>query len=177
MKKPLVMWGGTDINPRIYNQANTLSQTPNNSRDMADMIAIREAFSSNTPVVGVCRSSQLLCAMHGGKLWQHSQPHRQDHSIQCADGSFFERADAGHHQISQPDRTRSEVLAWNPSLTKVWYDAEKTTDVINCAEVVWYPENCCIGIQPHPEWAQDNNDPFVKWINELLNKYGIDYAF
>ncbi|UOF80614.1 gatase1 [Caudoviricetes sp.] len=176
MKKPLVLWGGVDISPTIYKQKSlSFTQRPDKERDYVEITAIEEHINGGIPIVGVCRGAQLLCAVNGGTLYQHSEPHNHNHSLSTLDGKIFERVSAGHHQIMRP--AGDFVLhAWNPSPVLVWKDEENKHFKNNTAEVVYWPKTKCLAIQPHPEWA-GKPDPFVIWINSLMKELEIDYEF
>ena len=82
MDKPLVLWGGVDINPERYGQrALSYTQQPNNYRDQEEFAAVYKAVKDGTPIIGICRGAQLLCIANGGTLYQHSAPHKHNHSI------------------------------------------------------------------------------------------------
>lgn len=176
MNKPLVLWGGVDINPTLYNQEPLLyTQTPNNYKDNLEIETIKEAWLEQKPIVGICRGAQLLCVMNGGLLWQHSEPENQQHSLETFDKNIFNKVIAGHHQIMRP-RGKHSVLAWNPTPVKVFL-TDKTFKLEEyTAEVVWWPKTKSLAIQPHPEWA-NKEDPFVKWINETMKNLNIEYSF
>lgn len=177
MKKPLILWGGVDVSPALYGETPlTYTQHPNDTRDKEEIAAIDEAVANNIPVVGVCRGAQLLCVHNGGKLWQHTQPHRQNHSIETIDGRTFNSVSAGHHQIMNPTGTEHTVLAWNPAPTKVWINNEEVILASNMPEVVWFPKHKHLAIQPHPEWAS-KEDEFVIYVNKLMRALDIDYSF
>jgi len=176
MKKPLILWGGADVDPNYYHQPRCIyTQTPDRGRDKFEFAQVAKAVNDGTPVVGVCRGGQLLCVYNGGSLLQHTVPHKQQHSIETKDGQLFDKVSAGHHQIMLP-KGIYDVLAVNPSPVDCWVTDDEKVSRSNTAEVVWFPETKCLSIQPHPEWAAPN-DPFVSWINRVMKELGIDYAF
>lgn len=183
---PLVLWGGTDVDSFLYGEKHSkYSQQPNHSRDDVEWVQLEQAVIHKTPVVGVCRGAQLICAFNGGKLYQHSEPKEQNHSIKVAlkgEGAWgttptkiFQSVSAGHHQIMRP-AGNFVLLGWNPEPVKVWVSDDKTSMEPATAEVVWYPDTKMLAIQPHPEWAS-KNDPFVKWVNNVMKELEIDYEF
>jgi gamma-glutamyl-gamma-aminobutyrate hydrolase PuuD len=176
VQKPLVLWGGVDICPSIYNEVpGKWTQKPDKDRDYREITAVNEYINEGLPVVGVCRGAQLLCAINGGTLYQHTEPLRQNHSIETKDGNLFAPVTAGHHQVMSP-KGDFILYGWNPSLIKVFRENGDYFHVQNSAEVVYWPKTKCLAIQPHPEWAKEN-DPFVYWINKLMKELEIDYAF
>lgn len=183
MKTPLVLWGGVDISPHLYGELrNPHTQFANHTKDEEEIALVKEAIDNKQPIVGVCRGAQLLCVLNGGSIYQHSIPHRQDHSIRVKGGEVFENVSAGHHQIMRPEnqyinpKINYIVYGYNPNPVLVWIDEKNTREVYQTAEVVWYPDTKCLCIQPHPEWAHPY-DPFVIWLNKLMRELEIDYEF
>lgn len=161
--KPLILWGGTDINPQIYfEEPLPTTDKPDIHRDSREQVMVVEAIDVGRPIVGVCRGAQLLCAMNGGKLNQHNPSHRNNnHPILTYDDKILYDVAADHHQIMIP--------AGNFELF-----ANSYPDYL--PEVVWWPETKCLAIQPHPEWMYASH-PFNVWINDLMFKLGIDHQF
>lgn len=196
MKKPIVLWGGTDVDSFLYGEKRSkYSQQPDHSRDDVEWVQLEQAVIHKTPVVGVCRGAQLICAFNGGKLYQHSEPKEHSHSVEVVvhhvldnedpithepnelyeTTEIIEHVSAGHHQIMRP-AGNFILLGWNPEPVKVWRTDDDMVLEKNTAEVVWYPDTKMLAIQPHPEWA-GKNDPFVKWINNTMKELEIDYEF
>lgn len=175
MNKPLILWGGTDINPNIYNQQPMpQTQRPDTVRDIKEINAFNLAVNKGQPIIGVCRGAQLICALQKGTLIQHSVPSRQDHSITTKGGEVFEDVSASHHQIMQP-QGNYELLAWDSNSTKAFY-IDGSYKIINCTpEVIWYPEIKALCIQAHPEW--NGRSDFVQWVDKKLVEYNIDFSF
>lgn len=177
MTKPVILWGGVDINPALYKQRpSKYAQRPDNQRDTYELMQIEYAKEKGLPVVGICRGAQLLCVYNGGSLLQHTQPRIQDHAITTTSGVRFPSVIASHHQIMVP-KGEHEVLAWNPEPIKIWGQDDETTWEETCTpEIVWFPEHKHLAIQAHPEWA-DKSSPWVIYINALLKEKEISYEF
>lgn len=176
MPKPLVLHGGVDVNPELYGETpSRFTQHPNRPRDYTEVALYKEAVANKIPVVGVCRGAQLICVLNGGKLHQHTEPKEQSHSIATLDGHIFERVMAGHHQIMRPSGNYI-MYGWNPGVTAVWKDDVDFEYKHDCPEVVYFPDTNSLAIQPHPEWAS-KTDPFVIWINGLMEELKINLKF
>lgn len=177
MKQPLVIWGGVDVNAAMYGEPRSkYSQHPDITRDAHESHLVSEALKRKQPVVGVCRGAQLLCVLNGGKLHQHTKPTTgQNHPIQTKDGQTLTDVSAGHHQIMIPSGN-FVLYGWNPDDVLIYNEDGTSFPAKNTAEVVWFPDTHQLAIQPHPEWSNPNH-PFVKWINNLMEQLGIDYAF
>lgn len=169
----LILWGGTDINPQIYEQI-LLPQTdfPDVKRDVHEIAQVNNAIFKGEPIIGVCRGAQLLCALNDGSLYQHSIGHNKSHSLwvnnveNYSDEFEIENVAADHHQIMRP---KGDYIIWAYSEhdTEVW-DENGERSVINFVpEVVWWPETKCLAIQPHPEWMTKEH-PFNIWLDKLI---------
>lgn len=170
--KPLILWGGVDINPQLYfEEPLSTTDKPDNLRDNKECLQVSYAMDKGQPIIGICRGAQLLCALNGGKLDQHNPIHQNNsHNIITLDlfdeGSWFTPATiiknvaADHHQTMIPI-----------GLAYVW---AKSPDGI--PEVVWWPDTKCLAVQPHPEWMTSDH-PFNVWLNKLLVELEIDHAF
>lgn len=177
MKKPLILWGGTDIDARFYSkQRSKFADSPNTIRDDREYTSLSTAEYSETPVVGICRGAQMICAYNGGELYQHSEGHNQSHDIWTNDGQHFADVAADHHQIMIPKGKDFVILAYDKRPTKVWLDDEHTAVISVVPEVVWYPSTKMLAIQPHPEWEVGKTN-FVEWINNFMKSVEIDYEF
>ena len=127
MEKPaLILWGGTDISPRYYQQLpGKHTQHANHKRDAREFAQATKAIYEGQAIVGICRGAQLLCVLNGGSLYQHSEPTKQDHPIVCltAKPPYIEKTyynvSASHHQIMRPEGNY-QVLGWNPEETLVY---------------------------------------------------------
>ena len=59
----LILTGGTDINPTIYNEENYDSTTCNTQRDKTDLYLTEAFIKAKKPIMGICRGMQLLGIM------------------------------------------------------------------------------------------------------------------
>lgn len=93
----LVLTGGHDIDPSIYNQTNEkgLSRNIDNLRDKFEREILDVALKNQIPVLGICRGLQLVNAHLGGSLFQHIDYHKNEifvedleHPIEVIEDSF-----------------------------------------------------------------------------------------
>jgi gamma-glutamyl-gamma-aminobutyrate hydrolase PuuD len=112
----LVIWGGADISPELYNHPTSRRTSAYaKRRDEVEWALIQEAISMELPIIGVCRGAQMLCAAAGGYLLQdvrnHAGPH---HAVYTADGKEF-YTNSIHHQMMVPNDVEHEMVAWTKS--------------------------------------------------------------
>ena len=160
--------GGTDINPAIYGQNKSeLTDTPDNIRDFYEIMLWKEARRTHIPCIGICRGAQLLNALSGGSLDQHSEHHQSGHNLNILDHKskrinlFY--APANHHQVMIPSAD-ADLLA-----TSNHNDIED-------AEVLYYEHSRSLCHQPHPEWVHESGrktNPyysyFFKHVKQLIS--------
>jgi anthranilate/para-aminobenzoate synthase component II len=172
----LLLWGGTDISPKLYGEtANNFCESGNipSKRDLFEWRLIEKAVASHIPIIGVCRGAQLLCAFDGGKLAQDIGGHGSGHELITVDGECFYAA-ANHHQMMLP-LSHNEVLAvaakvYHPGFYVGEHNAIYPIPTkFREPEVVYFPKLKALGIQPHPEWMDDEQQ-FVTWCLKVVNE-------
>jgi putative glutamine amidotransferase len=157
----LVVAGGRDIDPSLYNQApHGQTDAPDHRRDRFEIIMIRAAIDADLPFLAICRGMHILNVARGGTLTQHlpdrlgSESHKPDpvkmttHDVQVSEASKLgrvlgaaARVPAAHHQAI--DRIGSGLLsvAWTPD------------EVVEAVELQGHRFG--IGVQWHPEEGDD----------------------
>lgn len=174
----LVIWGGGDISPTLYNSgvARWCGASAELSRnDKVESAAISAAITRGIPIIGVCRGAQLCCAMAGGKLIQHVDGHAGgNHEITDNKGNKHITTSV-HHQMMYPWDVDHELIAWSSSRRSRVYQTDLTdVDPVACEkvepEIVWFPKIKALAIQGHPEFMRDD-DPFVNYCMTLVDQY------
>jgi gamma-glutamyl-gamma-aminobutyrate hydrolase PuuD len=174
----LILWGGEDISPSLYNEKPIADSGPTNpsKRDLFEIHLMREAVAKKIPIIGVCRGAQLACAFAGGKLIQDVKGHTTAHKVTSYDGHIMHSSSA-HHQMMYPYDIKHELLAWSTSHQSEWYDplGKDYCEKLNRRErlepeVVYFPEIHTLGVQGHPEWMPANST-FVRWFNEQISLF------
>lgn len=68
----LLLPGGPDINPELYNQEpNQMTSRPDWDRDAWETFVTKNALIYGVPLLGICRGMQMLNVTLGGTLHQH----------------------------------------------------------------------------------------------------------
>jgi len=164
----LILWGGEDISPAIYDQAVIHARAPAtpSARDIMEINLFNEAVKLGIPIIGVCRGAQLACALSGGTLYQHIQGgHHGDHEVETFDGKTMHTSSC-HHQAFNLDNVDHELLAWDKDRSVTAYTDKEVKRVV-IPEVVLLKKTNTFAIQGHPEWMH-HKDAFVKWCANLL---------
>jgi len=164
----LILWGGEDISPSIYNQKVVHARAPAqpSNRDRLEIALYNAAVKLGIPIIGICRGAQLACALSGGTLYQHIQDgHHGDHEVETYDGQTMHTSSC-HHQALNLEKVEHELLAWDKNrITTAFTDTEVQKIII--PEVALLKETKTLAIQGHPEWMH-HKDTFVKWCANLI---------
>lgn len=181
----LLFWGGTDVNPEIYGEKKGRNtQQPDIARDAFESMLFEEF--PNKIKIGVCRGSQFLTALNGGKLIQDVSQHGINHhiNIDFKGNNYKEQVTSSHHQMMYPydlPDTDYEVIGYSVGRSTKYRNGDNKSyinkDGVELREVgnfiepeiVWYPKTTSLCIQSHPEW-QDKDHAFVKLLNEIINE-------
>ena len=71
----LLLLGGADINPRLYNQKrDALLKKIDTKRDSMELYLLKKAYSNNIPIFGICRGMQFINIFFGGTLHKDLKP-------------------------------------------------------------------------------------------------------
>jgi putative glutamine amidotransferase len=167
-----VLWGGEDISPSIYKQRSVKAHAADHPslRDMAEIELAKEAVRLGIPILGICRGSQLLCALAGGTLWQHVDNHNRDHFIQYGDTRIL--ATSTHHQMMRPTKEHT-VLATATEVRSPFKYAESAVAQVSEepeAEIVYFNNINALGVQGHPEYVPTHH-PFPQLVKTLVKKH------
>jgi putative glutamine amidotransferase len=157
----LVIAGGRDVDPSLYNQApHEQTDIPDHRRDRFEILMTRAAIDADLPFLAICRGMHILNVTRGGTLIQHlpdrlgSESHKPDpvkmtiHDVEISAASKLGRVlgataqvPAAHHQAI--DRIGSGLLtvAWTPD------------QVVEAVELQGHKFG--IGVQWHPEESDD----------------------
>lgn len=174
--KPLILWGGTDIDPAIYGQQPLKwTDTPDVERDDQELYEIDMAVRFKRPIIGICRGAQLLCAYNDGELIQHSnivRPKRGWATLVTEEGEF--EAPVNHHQIMVP-KGNYVLLAEEEAQHTRWKSNDESYVEWYIPHVIYYPDTNSLAVQPHPEWDK-RESYFIVWLNSIIAGYlGVKY--
>jgi GMP synthase-like glutamine amidotransferase len=175
----LVIWGGEDISPSLYNDTVAgmcYALDRPSQRDVLEWSACKAAVDRGIPIIGVCRGAQLVCALAGGRLIQHVDGHGGTHMMDTYDGQTIPTSSV-HHQMMYPFDVEHELIAWSSEKRSKRYiigTNESDPQMIDKVEpeIVWFPKIKALGIQGHPEFHRNpKTDPFVQYCMGLVQKY------
>jgi putative glutamine amidotransferase len=165
----LVVWGGADIHPSLYNKGRSRYSGADNRpsrRDLIEWALMQRAKSLGVPIIGVCRGAQMLCALEGGILAQHVDNHSGYHDVVTSDNEIIE-VNSIHHQMMVPTNTVHEMVAWTPApLSQQYHDDFGTIEMEREPEFIYFNAVRGFAVQWHPEMMELSNP-----ANQYVLKY------
>jgi len=160
----LVVWGGADISPSLYNRAvskRTWADSTPSKRDAYEWALMQRAKELGIPIVGVCRGAQMLCALAGGFLIQDVTNHGSTHAVITDRNEAF-KVNSLHHQMMYPFEVDHQMLAWTQNQSTHFLDVNTPIEVPVEPEAVFFPKVKGLALQWHPEFL-DEDAPSTTW--------------
>ena len=166
--------GGEDVTPSLYGAHQHPTTYSNIQRDMEEK-AVFEKVRPDQLCVGVCRGSQLLCVLNGGKLIQNVSGHAifGTHPIIGMDRNDVWEITSTHHQMQYPFELPETDY-------KLLYVSQRHSDFYEGDGIEWPPyepeivlytvknKPKCLAIQGHPEMMRSET-PIWGMLNKLLD--------
>ena len=164
--------GGEDVDPQLYGEKAIEGTFYSARRDAVEAACYGEALALQKPMVGICRGSQFLNVMNGGKLWQDVNNHCSGHSlVDMKTGEVIHNMTSTHHQQMIPGKDAAILAVASLSTIKksdsqtLHRDKPETDDI----EVLWYPDSLSLCFQPHPEFHHgDCRNYFLDLVDEYI---------
>jgi len=173
--------GGADVNPALYGQKKGKSTFIDEKRDEMCQ-AIYNSYPG-TPKLGICRGSQFLTVMAGGKLIQHVEGHTSSHKIDVhfegnSRPSTFDITST-HHQMMYPFNMNADkyaLIGWSTMhRSMVYLDGDDNQmslpEKFVEPEIIYYRLHRSLAIQGHPEYnncSKDTKDLCLDLIETYL---------
>jgi gamma-glutamyl-gamma-aminobutyrate hydrolase PuuD len=171
----LVIWGGSDINPDLYNHPHSRTTGPSASRDVAEWALLNRAVELGIPTIGVCRGAQMLCARAGGFLIQDVSNHAGSlHKVLTHTDDEVTVNSIHHQMLAGLEKVPHELLAWcdTPRSPKYIYRDDKDyvpPEGFKEPELVWFPKIKGFAIQWHPEGMNIHSEATNFVFKEMYN--------
>lgn len=157
--------GGTDVDPKFYNEENNGSKCIDDRLDILDKQVVEYAVKNKKPLLGICRGHQSINVFLGGSLIQHMENHRgikEGHEVKTVKNAYlaFDEnilTNSYHHQAVKDLAPNMEIVAKHADGT---------------CEAIIHKELPIIGIQWHPELMITSNeskiifDKFFEFVNK-----------
>lgn len=171
----VVFTGGEDVTPSLYGCRKHITTHSNLKRDQVEQAIFNKIDPKKQVCLGICRGSQFLCVMNGGKLIQNVCNHATGFTHGITDGSKIYQITSTHHQMQYPfdlNENDYDILFKSYGIESDYYDGDKIDpDEVsgNEPEIVLYHKKDlpkCLAVQGHPEMIPDSI--VAKMINNLV---------
>lgn len=173
--------GGEDVSPSLYGEPANPTTFNDYARDVVELAAFKKAQSLGKHVIGICRGSQFLCVMAGGKLVQNMQNKYSEHPVRLKTGEVI-TISSTHHQAAYPfnlPEDEYDIIGWGEGLSSFHEGGNKEELSIHPdfkeVEIAYYPRIKALGIQGHPEYGWYKNKPAnaesLKYLQTLLTDF------
>jgi carbamoylphosphate synthase small subunit len=172
----LVVWGGADINPQLYDHPQASRTWPGGNQDWIEWELMHRAVEMGIPIVGICRGAQMLCAKAGGFLIQHVDNHGGHHLVTTVNGEEI-RVNSLHHQMMfAPPEVDHKLLAWcdTPRSPKYIYMDDKEfvpPKDWKEPEAIFFPKIKGLAIQWHPEMMDEDSEA-TQFVYDQMREQG-----
>lgn len=166
----LVVWGGGDISPSLYNRdVGSMTGATNrlSERDCIEWAMMKRAKELNIPIIGICRGAQMLCALADGFLVQHVDNHLENHPVTLPNRTIV--VNSIHHQMMFPFDVEHEMLAYTKDLSTCYLDVDTPIKLEIEPEFVYFPKERGFAVQWHPEYSEYHSDG-TKFVYETLKE-------
>lgn len=171
----LVLTGGADINPEIYNEKKNRKTYINEYRDKDELADLKRAIDLKIPIIGICRGAQMICGVAGGKLVQHVVGHGgANHAMEILlgrdRGSYF-TINSLHHQMMMPfnlPKSDYDLIAKSRYALSNTYENTSVEDQYDMSmepEVIYFKKINAYAIQCHPEMMSRVDSNYLDVLN------------
>lgn len=171
----VVFTGGEDVTPSLYGCKKHRTTYSNLKRDQDEQTIFSKIDPKKQVCLGICRGSQFLCVMNGGKLVQNVCNHATGFTHGISDGKRIYQITSTHHQMQYPFNLEQEdydLLFTSYGTESNFYEGDGIDPYIlpdrEPEIVLYHKENLpkCLAVQGHPEMIPDS--PVAKMINNLV---------
>lgn len=170
--------GGEDVSPHLYGEDKHPYTHNSEARDVFEIEMFERAVKAGKPIAGICRGSQFVHVMNGGKLWQHVDNHgvALGHMARCTATGEEVLVTSTHHQMMVGNVGDVLLTAFATEHTyKERVEDDKVVrypaDVAPEVESVYHPDTNSLSFQPHPEMCRkdsDCQDLYFRYLGEYL---------
>lgn len=173
----LVIWGGADISPSLYNHPKSRTTYTSEHRDSVEWRLAHDAVAKGIPIIGVCRGAQMLCALAGGYLIQDTTGHatHHGHDVTTNDGKRFAVNSLHHQMMAGLESVEHELIGWSTNRLSRYYTYKNDLEYLPTKdfkepELVWFPTIRGLACQWHPEMLDEECES-TKYLLEKFHAY------
>ena len=166
----LLLTGGSDVDPKYYNESIDGAIGIDNERDAAEFALVKAFVEAGKPVMGICRGHQLINVFFGGSLYQHlpeSDAHRSTkgekihHEVTALPDSIVGKLYGTSFVVNSTHHQAVKALGDGLRATAYWADK-----YVEAYEHTTLP---VFGVQWHPE-RMDTGDKIFEYFVKVCEK-------
>jgi gamma-glutamyl-gamma-aminobutyrate hydrolase PuuD len=171
--KLVLFTGGEDVDPSLYKETSPNGVCRSNpKRDRAEKMIFQTALEHDIPMAGICRGTQFLTVMAGGRLIHHLDNHAgAHHDIGTQKDDIIIRVNSLHHQMAIPSKD-GYIIGWSTNKLSADYVGDKDK-VIKWkgpeVEAVILPNIKACGVQWHPETLTKTSPGYIFFYNMVAH--------
>lgn len=189
----VVFSGGHDVDPSVYGEELHPSTSTWLERDLGEGAIFSKCVELSVPMAGICRGSQLLTVMNGGKLIQDVSGHAngKEHKMRYINRRLLRSGlentaikdisvSSTHHQMMYPfDLPPNEwdMIGYALGLSNYYegFPEAGSKEFIPEGrsfepEIVWYPKTRSLATQYHPEMMNTQSEGYQLY-QDLIKEY------
>jgi len=107
----LLLSGGDDVNPALYNEEMNGTEEIDDLRDTTEMLITRWAIEDGMPLLGICRGQQVLNVALGGSLYQDIPSQLPESPLNHRESAERQQRDYIAHPVKlNPDSRMAAIL-------------------------------------------------------------------
>ena len=167
--------GGADVSPSLYNDVSPEGRCFTNAgRDAHEQKIFDYALKHSIKMTGICRGSQLINVLSGGRMMHHIDGHgaMNGHTMSSYKNDAVVTVTSTHHQMSVIG-PKGHLIAWSTDKrSDVYIGREDRHEDYTGPEVesFVYPETLCFGVQYHPEYMPKDSGGY-KWYWQAVSDF------
>lgn len=171
--KLVLFTGGADVSPEIYGETSPRDVCGSEMRrDLFEAQIFDLARKLGIKMTGICRGSQFINVMSGGRMMHHLEGHAGGrHEIETSKGEVFV-ANSLHHQMIIPPED-GHMIGWAKEPLSPIYIGDKD-ELAEWdrpeTEIVLIPRTLCCGAQWHPEMMATGTEGY-RYYYQLVRKF------
>ena len=182
----VMLTGGDDIQPKLYSKGlpRRLEQTvspADSTRDLLELLLIREVFQQRKPLLAICRGQQILNVALGGTLivdiprqlpraLNHRRLDRKDkivHKVALTPGSILNKI-AGKQTLGVNSSHHQSVGRVSGSLCVTAVSPDGVVEGLELAEPARGRLPWLVAVQFHPERLFEKHDVFLELFRSFI---------
>jgi anthranilate/para-aminobenzoate synthase component II len=166
--------GGEDVSPDLYGDISPKDYCwYDKNRDKQEISILNIALKYDIPVTGICRGSQFLNVMTGGKMIHHLEGHGGTlHNMTLRTNEVF-RVNSTHHQMCLPGKN-TILIGWSTERMSDIYIGDLDEEIEYTGpetEAFIFPNIHGFAVQYHPETMGKNTEGYLyywKTVKDLI---------